>query len=244
MDQKYINNAENYLISKGFTPDIINVKNTLDNSGILEIYIHNGTQKYVFHGMTANLCFLAGKRWSLMSDASVDWQNFLLNNTIGKGKLEVLLGIRDIKDRDYEKTLRNVIKNYRNYPLVFDDGAGALVYEGADCCGISEVHQEMLNAEEKAFAFYIATTEDSDEEIEKTIRRRQASYAEFHTNKIRDFIKHEVGVSVNEKGEEVYEFTEEQLALYEILKDLRETTDFVYRHQLYRFDQKKTEKEK
>ena len=31
MDQKYINDAENYLLSLGITPDMINIKNTLFN---------------------------------------------------------------------------------------------------------------------------------------------------------------------------------------------------------------------
>ena len=234
MDQKYINDAENYLLSLGLTPDMINIKNTLDDMGILEMYIHGGTQKYVFKGVSASLCFSTGRKWAEITDASSDWQNFLLQNSIGEAKLHVLLAIRDVKNREYEETIRDLIRNYQTAQLISgDEDSGFKYHNGA----IATAHKELLDAEEKAFSYYIATTKDDAEEVERTIRRRQADFAQFHTNKIKGFIEREVVIGYSENGEEVYEFTEEQLALYEILKDLRDTTDFVFRHQLYRYDQ-------
>ena len=238
MDQLYINNAKNYLISEGHTPDMETIKDTLDDMGILEIYIHNGTQKYVFKGVRASLCFSNGRKWVEMYDASRDWQDFLLQNSIGEERLSVLLAIRDIKVKDYEEVLRDVIRNYDGCKLVYDDEDDNLNYYSSE---VASVHKEMLDAEEHAFSYYIATTKDSEQEVERTIRRRQADFAEFHINKIKNFVEREVKTNYNSDGEEVYEFTEQQLALYEILKDLRDTTDFVFRHQLYRFDNRKSE---
>ena len=238
MDQEYINNAKNYLISEGHTPDMETIKDTLDDMGILEIYIHNGTQKYVFRGVRASLCFLNGRKWVEMYDASRDWQDFLLQNSIGEERLSVLLAIRDIKVKDYEEVLRDVIRNYDSCKLVYDDEDDNLNYYSSE---VASAHKEMLDAEEHAFSYYIATTKDGEQEIERTIRRRQADFAEFHINKIKNFVEREVETNYNSDGEEVYEFTEQQLALYEILKDLRDTTDFVFRHQLYRFDNRKSE---
>ena len=234
MDQNYINDAENYLLSLGITPDMINIKNTLDDMGILEMYIYGGTQKYVFKGVSASLCFSTGRKWAEITDASSDWQDFLLKNSIGEAKLHVLLAIRDVKNREYEETIRDLIRNYQTAQLISGDENSGFEYHNGE---ISSSHRELLDAEEKAFSYYIATTKDSEEEVERTIRRRQADFAEFHTKKIKNFIDREVKINFNADGEEVYEFTEEQLALYEILKDLRDTTDFVFRHQLYRFDQ-------
>lgn len=234
MDKDYILKAENYLRSRGFNPDVKNIMDTLDNTGILEIFIHNGTQKYVFCGMRATSCISTGKKWATLSDASADWQDFLLKNSIGKEKLSVLLGIRDIKNREYEESLRQLLRNYDNYSLVHEDTD---TYDKYYCSEVSDAHREMLDAEEQSFSYYITTTEDEDVEIERTIRRRQADFNEFHINKIKNFIDREVCSSYNENGEEVFEFTPQQLAVYEILKDLRDTTDFVFRHQLYRFDQ-------
>lgn len=235
MNQFYINNAENYLISKGYTPVMKNVSDTLDDMGILEIYIHDGTQKYVFKGITASLCFLNGKKWSLVCDASSDWQDYLLQNSIGKERLSVLLEIRDKKNREYEDTLKDLFRSYDSYKLIYEGEDGEQRYCSSE---VLNAHKEMLDAEERAFAYYIATTDDTEEEIERRIRRRQADFADFHVNKIKNFIDSEVAISYNADGEEVFDFTEQQYALYECLKDLRDTTDFVFRHQLYRVDQK------
>ena len=240
MDPNYINNAENYLLSKGYTPDMENITDTLDNMGILEIYIYGGTQKYVFKGMNASLSSLTGRKWTKICDASGDWQEFLLQNSIGEEKLSILYEIRDVKGFEYYETLRDVMRNYNDYKIIHEDANGEMYYSSE----ITNAHESMLDAEEQAFSYYIATTKDNEKEVERNIRRRRAGFAEFHINKIKSFIEKEVETSYNADGEEVYQFTEQQLALYEILKDLRDTTDFVFRHQLYRYDQIKETTEK
>jgi len=178
-----------------------------------------------------------------MNDVSDDWQQHLLKNAVGKEKLGVLLGIRDKKDKQYVKELTDFVKHYDEYGLLYSDGAGGYTHESYDSSAVAEPHQEMLEAEEKAFSYYIATTDDSMVEIQNSILKRQALYAQLHTDKINNFIKNEVVTTINENGEDVYEFTEDQFVVYEILKDLRDVTDFAFRHQLYRFDQMQSLKE-
>lgn len=238
MDPNFIEKAENYLYSKGLSPDMINIKDTLDDMGFLEIFIYSGNQKYVFKGISAKSYASNGKKWKELSDASTDWQEYLLSRALGEEKLGVLLAIRDGKFDEYQLALRDFLRNYNDHVFSYVGELGDVEINNEECLEIYNAHQELLDAEEKYFSYYLLTTKDDEEKIEDTIRRGQSNYAEFHTKKIKDFINHEVAVSVNEKGEEVYEFTQEQLAVFETLKALRETTDFAFRHQLYRSDQK------
>ena len=183
------------------------------------------------------------RKWKELCDVSEAWQSFLLKCTIGKEKLGVYYAIRDKKDVEYQKGLQEFISNYEDYDIVISDGMGGTVTEDYECLEISNLHRNLLDSEERSFAFYVSTTEDNAQEVENTIRIRQAMYADFHTRKITEFINENVSSTINDAGEEVYEFTEEQLAVYEVLKNLRESTDFVFRHQLFRFDQKQLQEE-
>lgn len=243
MNQVYEMRAKQYIISRGITPEWRVIKDTLDGEGILEVYVYNGTQKYVFKGVEGKNYFRNGRKWKEFGDFSEAWQEFLLNCTIGEERLGILYAIRDKKDDEYQKCLKEFTKNYDEYDIVISDGMGGTQTEDYECFEISNLHRDLLDAEERCFSYYLSITKDDSIQIEDSIRRRQAEYADFHTRKINEFIDHEVSSTLNEAGEEVYEFTEEQLAVFEVLKNLRETTDFAFRHQLYRFDQKQQQEQ-
>ena len=58
---------------------------------------------------------------------------------------------------------------------------------------------------------------------------------------MQEFLDEKISITLNEKGEEVYNFDEIQAQIYDTLVNIKNDFDFLFRYQIYRVDVKQAQ---
>ena len=153
-----------------------------------------------------------------------DWQLYVVDHTFGCQK-DSLLGL--------------FIKSSRNsFEGMLEDLCDCNDMKKIETFGDEDI-KHVLKLEEKKFAYNLDTSKSEFDYnvMREGLRINKAHYGKMIHEYI-DYLLVNVPKGFNEKGEEVYNFSETQYACYERLKEIGGIIEFSINYQIYRVDQK------
>ena len=158
------------------------------------------------------------------NEYNLKWQNFILAKTTGIQRDSLL------ERFIYEN------KNKLKWSLE------SLSAEDADIEDVQthgdEILKHILGLEELKFVVALDKCKhELDFKLqEEVVRSNMSEYGNLVQNEINKLLE-SVPRTIDESGQEVFNFTQEQIENYDRLKEIAETTNFTFRYQIYRLDQ-------
>ena len=155
------------------------------------------------------------------------WQKYVLRHTKGCQFDSLLRGFIDLNKKNLFSSIENLV----------DDSEKIDEYVLGSYISDEEL-EHLLYLEELRFKDNLEDVKRRTYRFPSLFEGIQEFKAEYMANisKEQNRLLQKVNTSVSEKGEAVYEFSESQYCVYEKLKDIKETIDFAFRHQIYRAD--------
>ena len=177
-----------------------------------------------------------------LEDQTEDYQDFLLQRTYGIQRSSILNKAIECQLAKIEEKLEALNE------IVFDgmeiDEEDFLLDENKlnekYQPNVTETFKRYLSLIERDFAFRLdgCSSEEDFRAIVEVSQSLGAVNDRVMQKHIQSFLEKYVSRTINEKGEEVFEFSKSQNCMYEFLRGLREDLAFTFRYQVYRADQK------
>lgn len=216
----------------GYKPIDASAEKSVD--GCLPIYNVWVKDHICFHFIGASRCELIYQTSKMSESEEFDeeWQDFVLNNTMGNQRT-CLLG-------SFLKDKRELLFDMVEECFENDSQPGS---DFSMQAGIEQKTEEVLDLEEKVFSSMLVAAKSRDD-FYNIIQRSQNLRAEYGARfyeKIQDFLDRHVEMSYNADGENVYNFIEEQAQVYEMIVGIKNDIEFAFNYQIYRADMKELE---
>ena len=108
---------------------------------------------------------------------------------------------------------------------------------------VNDQIESLQQSEEYYFSCKLSRAEDECEYqkiIDASLQFR-AMYGAKMQQVMQEFLDEKISITLNEKGEEVYNFDEIQAQIYDTLVNIKNDFDFLFRYQIYRVDVKQAQ---
>lgn len=198
------------------------------NEPVYHVWV-NAIHCFRFEGFSKCSFVLATDKTCDIENYDRDWQDFVIENTQGKQNETLLnLYLNESKERLFE-TIRDFMDQ--------DSRSGSGLSMQA---GLENELEKNLELEESVFSKRLARAE-KQEDFQELLTRSTNLKAEYGAKiykSIEEFLDCFVDRGFNADGEAVYNFTQEQLDVYETVKGIKDDVEFVFNYEIYRIDQK------
>lgn len=222
---KFLQNKNYQIINKhsylsGIGATITEVETSYDGEGFVFINLDEIRTKGRFRGSIGS---------DYDEELNLEWQKYVVRKTYGIEHDVFVNNFINTGLKKLEHYIENMVDWYNdNEDLYFKDQQLVETYV-----------DHLLDLEEVRFSRFLndAKTDADFRIIVQGRQNQRCAFLNLVENKKQELLN-KIDRSYNENGEQVYNFSEQELELYEFLKEIEENIDFAFRHQIYRLDQK------